>query len=214
MVRLRILPLVLALLLAACAGTAPNLTESSAEELYRQAEQAAKKEDYERAQKLLDRIRDDFPFSKFAVEAELLGADVAFSREKWEEAAAAYRSFEDQHPTHPKALYALYRRGLAQMALGRPPDRDQTATRNAADAFQKLLYASPDGEFSADARKRLAELRATLAAHELAVAQFYLKKAQRDAALERLRAVVRDYPDTPQREEAASLLKQLEAGGN
>lgn len=216
MVRLRFLSLslVLALFLAACAGTTANLPDTSAEELYRQAQQATKDSDPERAQKFLDRIRDEFPFSKFAAEAELLGADLAFSQEKFEEAAAAYRTFEEQHPSHPRALYALYRRGLAHMALSRPPDRDQTATRKAAEAFQKLLYASPDGEFSADAKRRLAEARSTLAAHELSVAQFYLRKENRDAAVERLRVVVGEYPDTPQREEAANLLVQLESRPN
>lgn len=214
MVRLRYLTLLSALFLAACAGTTAKLPETSVEDLYHQAEQATKGSDPERAQKLLDRIRDEFPFSKFAAEAELLGADLAFSQEKFEEAAAAYKTFEDQHPSHPKALYALYRRGLAQMALSRPADRDQTATRKAAEAFQKLLYASPDGEFSADAKRRLAEARSTLASHELSVAQFYLKKKNRDAAAERLRAVVGEYPDTPQREEAAKLLLQLQDGRN
>lgn len=214
MVRLRFLPLLVVFFLAACAATPLKAPEVSAEDLFRQAEQAAKGSDPERAQKLLDRIRDDFPFSKFAAEAELLGADMAFSQGTWEEAAAAYKTFEDQHPSHPKAPYALYRRGLAQMALSRPPDRDQTATRNAAEAFQKLLYASPNGEFSADAKRRLADMRSRLAAHELTVVQFYLRKGQHDAALERLRAAVREYPDTPQREEAASLLRQVEGDRN
>lgn len=213
MVRSRLLPLLLVLLCAGCAGTTANLPDTSAEDLYRQAEQAVKAGQAEPARKLLDRIRDEFPFSKFAAEAELLGADLAFSQEKWEEASAAYQTFQDQHPSHPRALYALYRRGLSQMELSRPPDRDQTATRNTAAAFQKLLYASPSGEYSAEAKRRLGEARSTLAAHELAVAQFYLRKDQRDAAQERLRAVVSEYPDTPQRQEAEVLLRRLGGGG-
>lgn len=204
--------LLLAALLAACAGARPA-PEPSAESIYRQAEKAVAARDTQEAQKFLDRVRDEFPFSRYAVDAELLGADLAFGDQKYEEASTAYRAFEEQHPTHPKALYALFRRGLALRELSRPADRDQTATRGAAEAFQKLLNASPQGEFAADARKYLADARSRLAGHELFVAKFYLGRKQPSAALERLRTVAREYADTPEREEAAGLLRSLEAGG-
>ena len=54
MIRVRLLFLTLLLLGAACAG-APPAPELSAEELYRQAEQAVEARDAETAQKLLDR---------------------------------------------------------------------------------------------------------------------------------------------------------------
>lgn len=202
--------LLLALLLSACAGVQENKSETTPEVLYAEAQAEAKDKEYERAQKILDRIRDDFPFSKVAVEAELLGADLAFDQEKFEEATAAYKAFEDLHPTNPRVSYAVFRRGLAQMALSRPEDRDQTATHGAAEAFQRLLHASPDGPYAAEARQKLAVARGRLAAHELYVASFYLRREQPDAARLRLETLLKDYPDTPQRGEAARLLARLE----
>ena len=199
------------LLLSACAGVQENKTETTPEALYAEAQAEAKNKAYERAQKILERIRDDFPFSKVAVDAELLGADLAFEQEKFEEATAAYKSFEDLHPTHPQVPYAVYRRGLAQWALSRPEDRDQTATRGAAEAFQRLLHANPEGPHSAEAKQKLAEARSRLAAHELYVASFYLRREQPDAARVRLETLLKDYPDAPQREEAARLLAQVDA---
>jgi outer membrane protein assembly factor BamD len=207
-----LIALAAALALTACAGK-QRRADAPPEELYRLAQAALEDRDYEDARKLLDQIRDQYPFSRYAVDAELLGADIAFREKKYEEAAAAYRSFEELHPTHEKAPYALYRRGLSYEATTYPADRDQTATRNAVEAFQKLLYANPDSPYAVDARKRLAELRGRLAEHELYVAKYYLRKKQFDAALQRLQELVREYPEAPQRDDALRLALELQSSG-
>jgi len=204
--------LAVALALAGCAGRELR-ADAPPEEIYREAQAAVADKDYEDARKLLDQIRDQYPFSRYAVDAEILGADVAFHEEKYEEAAAAYRSFEELHPTHEKAPYALYRRGLAYAETTHPADRDQTATRSAVEAFQKLLYASPDSEYAPDARARVAELRGRLAEHELYVAKYYVRRKQFDAALQRLQGLVQEYPEAPQRDEALRMALELQSAG-
>ena len=193
-----------------CAGK-PTRVDRPPDELYRLAQDAVEDKDYEDAESLINQIRDEFPFSKYAMEAELLSADMAYKRENWEEAAAAYRSFEELHPTHPKIPYVIYRRGLAYLELSLPPDRDQTGTRNAVEALQKLLFAHPKSEYAADASARLTELRDRLAAHELYVAQYYARKDKYDAALKRLQGLVQNYPDSRYRDEALELALKLEA---
>jgi outer membrane protein assembly factor BamD len=207
-----LIPLITLAVLSGCAGSRPKDQASvSADVLFVEAQAEAKRHNYEDAAKLLERIRDEFPFSKYTVDAELLGADIAYQQEKYQEAAAAYRSFEDVHPTHPKAAYAVYRRGLAQMQLSRPEDRDQTATRAALEAFQKLLQAYGGGEYAKDARVRVVEARNRLAAHELYVARYYVRKERFDAAIGRLESVLRDYPDTSSKGEAEKLMATLKA---
>lgn len=206
----RVAALIAVFLAAACGGK-PKRAELPPEELYRQAQEAVEKKRYDRAQELLDQIRDEYPFSRFAPEAELLSADMAYQQKNYEEAAAAYRSFEELHPTHPRASYALYRRGLAYAAVSLPEDRDQSGTRNAVGAFEKLLHAAPGNEHAGDARVRLEELRARLAAHELYVARYYLRRKNYSAALQRLEHLVQEYPDAPQRDEALRLALELHA---
>jgi outer membrane protein assembly factor BamD len=209
-VRLGALPILLLSLLSACAGArkAPDLPP---EELFRQAKAAVQKSNFEEAETLLDRLRDEYPFSRHAVEAELLAADSAFKQKKYEEAAAAYKSFEELHPTHLQVPYAIYRRGLSYAEMAVREDRDQTATRNAAEAFQKLLNAYPQSEHAEEAGKRLAQARATLAAHEFYVAQYYVRRGKYDAALSRLQIVVEGYPELPIREKAQALAAELQA---
>lgn len=201
--------LIAALALAGCAGKKWR-ADAPPEELYRLAQAAVEDRDFDDARKLLDQIRDQYPFSRYAADAELLGADASFDEKKYEEAAAAYRSFGELHPTHPKAPYAMYRRGLSYEEITHPADRDQTATRDAVEAFQKLLYANPDSEYAPEARKQLTELRERLAAHELYVAKYYIRRKQTAAALQRLQRLVQDYPEAPQRDEALRLALELQ----
>ncbi len=195
--------------LAGCWGRGAR-EDLSARELFKLAQRAVEKYRYEEAQELIDRIRDEFPFSPFAAEAELLEADMAYKKGAYEEAAAAYRSFEELHPTHPKVPYAMYRRGLAYLELSRPPDRDQTPTRQALEAFQKLLHAYPDSEYAGEARRHVRELRRRLAEHEMYVARYYVRKKKYRAALGRLQTLVTEYPDSPLRDEALRMALELQ----
>ncbi len=195
--------------LAGCWG-AQTRKDLPPEVLYQQALEQVEDGAYEPAQKTLDFLRDQYPFSKFAVEAELLEADMLFDQEKYEEAAAAYRAFEELHPTHSKLGYAVFRRGLSYEELSLPPDRDQTGTHNAIEAYQKLLYLRPEGEHAAEARERMEKLRQRLAEHELYVARYYKRRKMYDAARGRVAYLVRNFPDTPARQEAEQLARELD----
>ncbi|MBE0616532.1 MAG: outer membrane protein assembly factor BamD, partial [Proteobacteria bacterium] len=49
------------------------------------------------------------------------------------------------------------------------------------------------------------------AEHELYVARYYIRKESYDAALQRLRTLVQEYPDAPQRDEALRLALELQS---
>lgn len=202
--------ILISVVLGGCAARQTRI-DKQPDELFRLAKEAVEDSEYEKAQSLINQLRDDFPFSKFAMEGELLSADMAYRRSNYEEAAAAYRSFEELHPTHPKVPYAMYRRGLSYLELSRPADRDQTATKSGAEALQKLLYAHPKCEYAPDAKARLAEARDRLAAHELHVARYYARKAKHEAALKRLQGLIQTYPESQYRDEALELALMLEA---
>ncbi len=208
---LRPITAALLLLLTACAG-ADRLAGVPPDQLYAMAEAAGADKDYEEAQKILDRIRDDHPFSRFAVEAELLTADLKFQEKKFEEAAALYRSFEQLHPTHPRVAYTIYRRGLAYWNLSSPAGRDQADTHSAAEAFQKLLYGYADSEYATPGREHLVQVRSRLAAHEIHVGRYYLRRERYAAALGRMEGVVREFPDTPEQADAQQLAAEARTG--
>lgn len=206
----RIVATTLVLFLCACAG-ADRLAGIPPDQLYAMAVRAGEDKDYLEAEEILDRIRDDHPFSRYAVEAELLAADLKFQDKKFEEAAALYLAFEQLHPTYPRIDYVIYRRGLSHWELSEKPGRDQTPTRAAAEAFQKLLYGHPEAPHAAQARQQLAEVRSRLAAHEVHVGRYYLRRKSYPAAIARLDGVVNEFPDTPESEEALQLALEARA---
>lgn len=201
------------LMLSACAST-QEVEKLTAEELHSRANAAVKEGDFKDAEELIDRLRDEFPFSDLVASVELLAADIKFEKEDYEEAAAAYGAFEDLHPTHPKVPYAIYRRGKAYLEVSLAYDRDQSAVVRANEAFQKLIYAFPETDYAADARKHLEDVHSRLAAHELYVAKFYIRKKEFDAALGRLKFLVDKYPQTPMADEALVLVQEIGAKRN
>lgn len=181
--------------LTGCATQEP-VDNRAPDTLYREAEAKVADRDFQEARDLLSQLRERYPFSPQAVEAELLAADIEFDSENYEAAAAAYKAFEDQHPFHRNLDRAIFRRAECQARRMDGEDRDQAPARSAADTFRRLLEARPDSPYAPEARRRLAEVRETLAAHELYVVRYYLRRDAFDAALERLATLAREYPES------------------
>ncbi|TLN00789.1 outer membrane protein assembly factor BamD, partial [bacterium] len=181
------------------------------EALYADAQKAIADEDYDEAQNLASSIREEYPFSPVATDAELLSADVMYAREDYEEAAAAFRAFEENHPAHARVAYAIYRRGLSYHKLLESSDRDQTPTRMMVEVMARLARAYPESEYASDASQKAREGRNLLASHELGVAEYYVRKEKPDSARQRLEGLLKDFPDSDFAPEAQRLLSTLPA---
>src|SRR5436305_4595321 len=93
----------LSILYAGCAGT--PVDENDPASLFKDAESDIQSDHYQIAVEKLRSIKNKFPYSKYALDAQLRIADVYFLEESYAEAAAAYETFKDLHPKHEKAGY-------------------------------------------------------------------------------------------------------------
>jgi outer membrane protein assembly factor BamD len=186
-----------------CANAPPVEELPSAEAYYQRGLDALQGEsflffftdvDYARAIELFQEVIDNYPYSEYAVLAEIQIADVYFDQGNYEQATSYYQDFVELHPKHPKVPYALYRHGLCSAERMSSSGRDQEATRTAIAQFEVLLERYPDSEYSADARKRLAEATDQLAAHDVHVGDFYLGRGECYAAASRYRSALTQYP--------------------
>jgi outer membrane protein assembly factor BamD len=145
------------------------------------------------------------PNSAAGREALLLEADSLFlqgNSTNLIQAEAKYRDFQNRFPTSAKADYVQYQiAGSLGRRIGRP-DRDQSATTKALDAYQDLLRLYPTSPYAEKARTEMASVRDRLAEHELLVGSFYLKYGLPSAAISRLTSLVDHYPDFGDRDEA------------
>jgi outer membrane protein assembly factor BamD len=174
-----------------------------AEELFAQAEAELegrlvlgvyRRIDYMKAIEIFQSIIDNYPYSEYAVEAELRIADAYFSDGKYEEALSYYRDFSDLHPDHEKVPYTVYRSALCYESQLESPERDQTATRNALLFLDRLLLRHPHSEYAREAEPLWRDLQVRLAESMEQVADFYRDREEYEAAAERYRALLNDHP--------------------
>ncbi|TAL15561.1 outer membrane protein assembly factor BamD [bacterium] len=197
-------------LLWGCAG-AEKRDVPPAEALFNQAKNAVEHENFEEADELIMTMREEYPFSPLAIEAELLSADVLYLRENFAESAASYRAFEENHPAHARVPYAIYKRGLSYYGQLETEGRDQTPAKTMVELFTRLISAYPSSEYAADAGEKTKEGKELLAGHELYVARFYLRKEEYKAALGRVTNVLRDYHDSKAAGEASRMADEIRA---
>jgi outer membrane protein assembly factor BamD len=149
---------------------------------------------YDDAINRLQDIIDNYPYSDYAVLANLEIADTFFRRERWEEALTYYRDFAELHPDHPKVPFALYRAGLCHYRQSRDPGRDQTATKQAIAQLDELMRRFPDAPESREAEVLWRELRTRLGTHVMSIGDFYFHHDEFQSAADRYRLVLNEYP--------------------
>ena len=193
----------LAILAPACGGgqkTGKVKYSVSATENYEQGLERLEKKDWIAAAKYFSFIKARFPYSKFAVLAELRLADAEFGAAHYLQAIDSYKLFIKFHPTHERVTngYASYRIGESyfKMLPGDwwilPPafEKDQSATGDAHRELSTFIKKFPDSKHLDDAKKLLAKINRRLAEHELYVAEFYWQRDRPMGTVLRLRRLL------------------------
>lgn len=190
------------LLLLSVSGCASKTADTRpAKELYEAGIKDYLVEKYDDSESAFKTLLENFPLSQYAVDVELLIGDVAYAAEKYDEAASYYTNFVAMHPTHQRAPYALFQKGMSYFRDVLALDRDQTTTRKSLMAFEDLIADYPGSVYLPMSLELRGFLRRRLADREFYVARFYFKGKNYKAALQRLRGVIQDYFDTGLTEE-------------
>jgi len=114
------------------------------------------------------------------------------------EALNQYRTFLTYYPSHESADRAQFMVGLSLFEQALSPDRDQALTRQAIQEFQKVESVYPASPYVAQEKKKIVECYDRLAEHERLVGRFYQKRKKYNAAIDRYRAVLDQYPQYTQ----------------
>jgi outer membrane protein assembly factor BamD len=194
-------------LLATACATGPNLSDEygqTARENYELAVAEYGDRDWEEAIAYADFVRIRFPFSRYAVEAELLLARAEFELKNYVTAQDAFRQFLRLHPTHKHVRngWVAYMAAVsAYMAAPSsapflPPhfQRDQSLLREASIELAYFFDHHAGSQMEPLARKLEAEVKRRLLEHELYVARFHLDGDRPEAAIMRLEAAHATYP--------------------
>lgn len=194
-------------LLQGCSSKEVNKEDPDA--LFSDAEESFKDERYLAAMEKYRDIKNRFPYSSRAVDAELRIADTYFAQESFLEAESAYEIFKELHPTHPKSDYVQYRIALSYFnQIPSNSARDLSAAYKAIESFNTLVDKFPSSEFVAKSKENILEARKRLAEHENYVADFYYQRGHYLSASYRYAALLSDYPNLGYEEEALYRLAQ------
>lgn len=193
-----LLAILTALLFAAgCAATDEKAEgpTGTAVELYSEAVVDYQDGDYIEAETKLKSVLDNYPLSLQARESQLLLGDLYYARAYYDEAVSHYTTFAGFYPSHPKAPYAMFQKGMSLFKGILTIDRDQTATRKTLFAFRDLLLAYPESAYTERAVEMVGFLSLRLAENEFYVAEFYEKNKNYESAIKRFGSILRDYPE-------------------
>jgi outer membrane protein assembly factor BamD len=157
---------------------------------------------YETASEAFQKLKDRYPYSQFALDAEIKMADALYEQGLYDEAYEAYDEFERLHPKHPKSPYIVYRKGMSHFRQVTTIDRDQSHTLKAKEEFERLVKKYPRSEYAESARAKVRECYIYLAEYELYVGNFYFKMERYQAAMDRYRYLLEHYPDFGQYHQA------------
>jgi len=166
---------------------------------------------YDKAIKKFQKLKDYYPFSKYAILAELKIADAHYQREEYEEAAFAYENFEQLHPRNEAIPYVIYQIGRCYYDKIDSPDRDQTSAQKALETFQRLVKQFPGDQYSTRVAEHIKTAQKSLAGHAYVVGVFYYNTKHYKAALNRFMSIISDYPDVGYHQKALEYIAKCEA---
>jgi outer membrane protein assembly factor BamD len=199
--------LVLLLLLpAGCSSKLSRQTNLGAAELLAIGEKNAERKDYSGAAEAYRLLIERYPTSPLASRAQFGLAQNLMADGSDAEAEVAFDDFLRLYPADAKVPDALYLKGALMARQVLSPNRDQTKTREAIQAYNRFLEKEPSTPRAAEATRKVKELRDRVAGHEAAVVSNYMSRKLYESAEARARRALAEFPDVPATPVLMSLL--------
>ncbi len=202
----------LAALLLTLAGACHRVPppEPGASQLSEQGMRAFERQRWPQAVDAFQKVKDRYPFSPYALTAEMKIADALYMQENYAEAITAYQEFERMHPRNEQVPYAVFMQGMSNYQQMLTKDRDQNPTAEALRNFQRLTADYPTCPLVPETKGKIGECQERLAAQELYVARWYNRTGHARSARARLTYLLANYPQTQVAAEAKRFLPEVE----
>ncbi len=205
-----LLPFVFPLLLVACGGGGQDALENTAPEtIFQRAELELADGDADVAARLFGEVERLYPYSEFAKRSLIMQAFAYHQDRDYENARAAAQRFIDFYPADEDAAYAQYLLALSYYDQIDQVGRDQGLTFQALQSLRTVIERYPDSEYARSSILKFDLAFDHLAAKEMEIGRYYLKRGHYPAAINRFRAVVEEFQTTTHTPEA--LLRLVEA---
>ena len=198
------LSLVVAFSLAGCGGNSREraLETFTAEEIYRKAEFELEDNAADDAAVLFGEVERLYPYSEWAKRGLIMQAFAYHKDKDYENSRASAQRFIDFYPADDDAAYAQYLLALSYYDQIDEIGRDQGLTFQALQSLRTVIERYPDSECARSSILKFDLAFDHLAAKEMEIGRYYLKRGHYTAALNRFRVVVEDFQTTTHTPEA------------
>lgn len=143
-----------------------------------------------------------YPYSDFAKRALIMQAFAFHKNRDYPNSRASAQRFIDFYPTSEDAAYAQYLLALSYYDQIDEIGRDQGLTFQALQALRSVIETYPDTEYARSSILKFDLAFDHLAAKEMEIGRYYLKRKHYAAAVNRFRIVVEDFQTTTHTAEA------------
>lgn len=191
-------------ILSACGNNAPvrDLEGYPAEDIYQRAEYEITTGDFDSAANYFAEVERLYPYSSWAKRALIMEAFSYHRGRDYENARLAAQRFIDFYPADEDAPYAHYLLALSYYDQIDDVGRDQGLTFQALQALRVVIERYPDSDYARSAVLKFDLAFDHLAAKEMEIGRYYLKRKHYTAAVNRFRVVVEQYQTTRHTAEA------------
>jgi len=197
--------LVLAATMAGCASSTDMtkaLNPDPPGKMYAEADTFMAKGYYEEAAKRFEELDRDHPYAPEAKRAMVMAAYAFYKAGKHPEAVASARRFTALHPGSKDAALAHHVVASTFFDQIKDPTHDQSAAKQALKELKVLVSRYPESPYARQAENRIRIAEDSIAASEMNVGRYYLRKTQYVAAINRFKLVVVEHQTTQHIEEA------------
>jgi len=183
-------------MLTACGGgnREKPLESFSAEEIYKRAEfELANRRKAEEAARLFGEVERLYPYSEWAKRALIMQAFAYHKDRDYENSRATAQRYIDFYPADEDAAYAQYLLALSYYDQIDEVGRDQGLTFQALQAFRTVIERYPESQYARSSILKFDLAFDHLAAKEMEVGRYYLKRGHYTSAINRFRVVVEQF---------------------
>ncbi|MGH1455024.1 MAG: outer membrane protein assembly factor BamD [Paracoccaceae bacterium] len=208
--RIRVIGVVFAALLLAGCGDGYDRVRSgdipiegfSAEQIFGRAEFELNRNKADDAAFYFAEVERLYPYSDWAKRSVIMQAYAYHQGKDYENSRAAAQRYIDFYPTDDDAAYAQYLLALSYYDQIDEVGRDQGLTFQALQALRTVIERYPDSEYARSAILKFDLAFDHLAAKEMEIGRYYLKREHYTASINRFRSVVEDFQTTSHTAEA------------
>ena len=150
-----------------------------------------------------------FPQSPWAAKSVIMAAYAYYTQDYYSDTIYELERYLVTYPNHKDKAYAHFLLGISFYEQIVDEKKDLKSILQSKNQFELIIKEYPSSEFAMDAKFKIDLINEILAAKEMYLARYYLKKKKWIPALNRFKTIITEYNTTIYTEEALHRLVEI-----